>query len=162
MNPPRWLPTRGQRAARRANDTLHRLAAEILHAVRVDPDRDAPLVRALIEAIDPETGRPLTDDEICHELVLFMLAGHDTTSTTLTYALWSLGHHRDIQERVRAEVAALGERALTPDDVPGLALPCGCCTRRYGCVRPRRGRCARLPATSWWTATWSRPTPWPS
>jgi cytochrome P450 len=125
VNPPRWLPTRGQRAARRANDTLHRLAAEILHAVRVDPDRDAPLVRALIEAIDPETDRPLTDDEICHELVLFMLAGHDTTSTTLTYALWSLGHHPDIQDGVRAEVvavAALGERALTPEDVPGLGL----------------------------------------
>ena len=122
VNLPRWLPTRSQRAARRANDTLHRLAAEILHAVRVDPDRAAPLVRALMEAIDPETDRPLTDDEICHELVLFMLAGHDTTSTTLTYALWSLGHHRDIQERVRAEVAALGERALTPEDVPGLGL----------------------------------------
>jgi cytochrome P450 len=122
VNPPRWLPTRGQRAARKANDTLHRLAAEMLHAVRVDPDRDAPLVRALIEAIDPETGQPLSDDEICHELVLFMLAGHDTTSTTLSYALWSLGHHRDIQDRVRVEVGALGARALTPDDVAELSL----------------------------------------
>ncbi|HSS23186.1 MAG TPA: cytochrome P450 [Mycobacterium sp.] len=122
VNPPRWLPTRGQRAARQGNDTLHRLAAEIVHAVRADPDRDAPLVRSLIDAIDPQTGQPLTDDEICHELVLFFLAGHDTTSTTLTYALWSLGHHRDIQERVRAEVAALGERALTPDDVAELGL----------------------------------------
>ncbi len=122
VNPPRWLPTRGQRAARRANDTLHRLAAEILHAVRANPDREAPLVRALIAAIDPQTGRPLADDEICHELVLFLLAGHDTTSTALTYALWSLGHHRDIQDRVRAEVAALGERALTPHDVPELSL----------------------------------------
>ncbi len=109
VNPPRWLPTSGQRAARRANDTLHGLAAEILHGVRADADRDAPLVRALIAAIDPETGLPLTDDEICDELVLFMLAGHDTTSTTLTYALWALGHHRDIQDQVRAEVAALGE-----------------------------------------------------
>ena len=122
VNLPRWLPARGQRAARRANETLHRLAAEILHAVRTDPDREAPLVRALIKAIDEETGRPLADDEICHELVLFMLAGHDTTSTTLTYALWSLGHDRDLQERVRAEVAALGERALTPDDVAELDL----------------------------------------
>ncbi len=25
VNPPRWLPTRGQRAARRASDTVHRL-----------------------------------------------------------------------------------------------------------------------------------------
>jgi len=122
INPPRWLPTKGQRAARRANETLHRLAAEILHAVRADAERDAPLVRALIQAIDEETGRPLTDEEICHELVLFMLAGHDTTSTTLTYALWSLGHHRDIQDQVRAEVDALGERALSPDDVAELGL----------------------------------------
>jgi cytochrome P450 len=122
VNLPRWLPTSGQRAARQGNDTLHRLAAEILRAVRADPDREAPLVRSLIEVIDPQTGQPLTDDEICHELVLFFLAGHDTTSTTLTYALWSLGHHRDIQERVRAEVAALGERALTPDDVAELGL----------------------------------------
>ena len=122
INLPRWLPTKGQRAARRGNDTLHRLAAEILHAVRADADREAPLVRALIEAIDPDTGRPLTDDEICHELVLFMLAGHDTTSTTLSYALWSLGHDRVLQQRVRAEVAALGERALSPDDVAKLDL----------------------------------------
>jgi cytochrome P450 len=122
VNPPRWLPTKGQRAARRANDTLQRLAAEILHAVRADPDREAPLVRALIEAVDPETGKPLTDEEISHELVLFMLAGHDTTSTTLTYALWSLGHDRGIQDRVRAEVAALGNRTLTPDDVGELGF----------------------------------------
>jgi cytochrome P450 len=122
VNPPRWLPTKGQRTARRANGTLQRLAAEILRAVRADPNREAPLVRALIEAIDPDTGRPLTDDEICHELVLFMLAGHDTTSTTLTYSLWSLGHDRDIQDRVRAEVAALGSRALTPEDVGELGL----------------------------------------
>ena len=122
VNLPRWLPTRGQRAARQGIDTLHRLAAEILHAVRADSDREAPLVRSLIEAIDPQTGQPLTGDEICDELVLFMLAGHDTTATTLTYALWSLGHHRDIQERVRAEVAALGERVLTPDDLAELSL----------------------------------------
>jgi cytochrome P450 len=122
INVPRWLPTNGQRAARRANGTLHRLATEILDAVRADPDREAPLVRALTEAIDPETGRPLTDQEICDELVLFMLAGYDTTSTTLAYALWSLGHDRDLQNRVRAEVAALGERTLTPDDVAELGL----------------------------------------
>lgn len=122
INPPRWLPTKAQRAARRGNETLHRLAAEILHAVRADPDREAPLVRSLIDAIDPDTGRRLTDDEICHELVLFMLAGHDTTSTTLTYALWSLGHHRAIQDQVRAEIAALGVRELTPDIVPELDL----------------------------------------
>ena len=120
VNLPQWVPTPGQRRARRANATLHRLAAEILAAVRADPARDAPLVRALITAADPQTGQPLSDDDICHELVLFILAGHDTTSTTLTYSLWALGHHPAIQDRLFEEVSALGDRPLTPDDVPRL------------------------------------------
>jgi cytochrome P450 len=49
-----------------------------------------------------------------------MLAGHDTTATALTYALWALGHHHDVQERVAAEAAAIGDRELTPEDVPRL------------------------------------------
>jgi cytochrome P450 len=120
LNAPRWLPTPAQRRARTANTTLHQLAAEILSAARTDPTRDAPLVRALMEATDPQTGQPLTDAEICDELVLFMLAGHDTTSTTLTYALWALGHNGQLQDRVLDEVGELGDRPLTPDDVARL------------------------------------------
>jgi cytochrome P450 len=120
VNLPQWLPTPGQQRARRANATLHQLAAEILAAVRDDPARDAPLVRALITAADPQTGQPLSDDDIWHELVLFILAGHDTTSTTLTYSLWALGQHPAIQDRLFEEVSALGDRPLTPDDVPRL------------------------------------------
>ena len=120
VNLPQWVPTRGQRRARRANAVLHDLAGEILAAVRADPDREAPLVRALLAATDPQTGQPLSDDDICHELVLFILAGHDTTSTTLTYSLWALGRHPAIQDRVFDEVSALGDRPLTPDDVPRL------------------------------------------
>jgi cytochrome P450 len=88
---PRWLPT---------------------------PTRDAPLVHALIAATDPETGQPLSDDDISNDLLIFILAGHDTTATALTYALWALGHHPDIQDRVAAEAAAIGDRELTPEDVP--------------------------------------------
>ncbi|MGH3641332.1 MAG: cytochrome P450 [Mycobacterium sp.] len=119
---PRWLPTPARRRARAANRALHELAEEILDNCRADATVDAPLVRALIEATDPRTGLPLTDGEICDELVLFMLAGHDTTSTTISYALWALGHHRELQDRVFIEVAELGDRPLTTDDVPRLGF----------------------------------------
>ena len=117
---PTWLPTPARRRARAASAELHRVADQILQACRREPDHEAPLVRALISATDPVTGRTLTDDEIRDELVLFLLAGHDTTSTTLTYALWALGRHPAMQDRVRAEAAALGDRELTPGDVPRL------------------------------------------
>lgn len=117
---PWWLPTPARRKARSAAATLHRLAADVLAACRANPNHDAPLVHALMAATDPATGRTLSDEEICNELVTFMGAGHDTTATALTYALWVLGRHPDIQDRVAAEITALGERELTPDDVPRL------------------------------------------
>jgi cytochrome P450 len=99
---------------------LHQLAADILRACRTDPSVQAPLVHALLAATDPDTGRGLSDEEICTELIAFLVAGHDTTATTLGYALWSLGRHHELQQRVAAEVADLGDRDLTPDDVPRL------------------------------------------
>lgn len=117
---PWWLPTPARRRARAASATFHGLADDILQACRADPTRDAPLVRALIDVADPETGQPLSDEDIRHELVVFLGAGYDTTATTLTYALWALGHHLDLQDQVAAEVAAVGDRPLTSDDVPRL------------------------------------------
>lgn len=117
---PRWLPTRARRRARNAAAHLRRLAADILQACRADPGVQAPLVHALIAATDPATGQGLSDDEICAELIVFLVAGHDTTATTLAYALWSLGRYRQLQQRVFAEVTALGDRDLTPEDVPRL------------------------------------------
>jgi cytochrome P450 len=99
---------------------MRRVTDDILQACRADPTRDAPLVHALIAATDPETGQPLSDDDISNDLLIFMLAGHDTTATALTYALWALGHHPDIQDRVAEEAAAIGDRDLTPEDVPRL------------------------------------------
>jgi cytochrome P450 len=119
---PSWVPTPARRRARRASAELRALAAEVLRGCREDPTRDAPLVRALLEATDPVTGSRLTDDEIRDELIVFMGAGHDTTATTLAYALWQLGRHPQLQERVRAEAAAVGDRRLLPDDVPHLGF----------------------------------------
>lgn len=117
---PWWLPTTARRRARAACATFHRLADDVLQACRADPTRDAPLVRALIDVVDPETGRTLSDEDIRRELVVFLQAGYDTTATALTYALWALGRHRQLQDRVAAECAAVGDRRVTADDVPQL------------------------------------------
>jgi len=118
---PWWLPTAARRRARAASATFNRLANDILQACRADPTRDAPLVRALIDVADPDTGRALSDEDICRELVVFLGAGYDTTATILTYALWALGRHPELQDRVAAEAAAVGDRPLTADDVPRLS-----------------------------------------
>ncbi len=109
---PSWVPTRERRFAVRFNKVAHDLAAQILQDCRTDPELSAPLVRAMMEARDPETSEPLTDEEICHELVIFLASGLETTATTLAFALWSLGRHPDIYDRVAAEVSSVDEAAL--------------------------------------------------
>ncbi|MGO8850063.1 cytochrome P450 [Mycobacterium sp.] len=122
LRAPEWMPTPARRRARAGAATIRALADEILEACRIDPARDAPLVQALIAATDPETGQSLSDKAIRDEMIIFLFAGHDTTATTLTYALWALGRHPDLQERAAAEVAELGDRQLTPDDVSRLGF----------------------------------------
>lgn len=119
---PRSVPTPARARARAAVASTLGLAAEVVAASRNNPDGAAPLVRALMETTDPQTGRGLTDEEICAELLVFIGAGYDTTATTLAYTLWELGRNPDVQDAVRAEVDALGGRSPTPDDVPALTF----------------------------------------
>lgn len=120
VNLPRWWPTRARRRAAAASEALHRLAADVLRTCRDNAGIDAPLVRALMAATDPETGEPLSDREICDELVLFLVAGHETIATALTYALYAVGHHHQVQQRVATEAAELGPVPITADDISRL------------------------------------------
>lgn len=71
-------------------------------------------------AHDPDTGEPLTDDAIADQLVVFLIAGHDTTATTLAYSLWQLGRHPHMQDEVRREARACGSGTLTPENIGDL------------------------------------------
>jgi cytochrome P450 len=80
---------------------------------------DAPLVTALRELSAHDDG--LSPRDLRDELLTLLLAGHETTAGTLTWAWWLLDHHPDVAERLRAEVSTvLSERTPTYDDVDRL------------------------------------------
>jgi cytochrome P450 len=117
---PIWLPTPARYRMRKSLAVLDAISDKAVSAVRAGGGEDAELVRLLLDATDPVTGEPLSDDAVRSELLVFLLAGHDTTATTLTYSLWALGRDRALQDRVAAEACALGSRTLTVADVPQL------------------------------------------
>jgi cytochrome P450 len=117
---PGWLPTPARRRLRGALADVRSLIDGAISAARCDPDSSAELIKLLLAAVDGETGRPLTDQQIADELFIFIIAGHDTTSTTLTYSLWALGRDPAIQDRVAAEALALGDRELSVTDLAHL------------------------------------------
>ena len=64
---------------------------------------------ALVKAADEgdESGLPrLTDEQVCHQLVTLMSAGHDTTAFMCCYAAYELAKHPKIQDDLRRELGA--------------------------------------------------------
>ncbi|UXA16472.1 cytochrome P450 [Mycobacterium sp. SMC-4] len=53
-----------------------------------------------------EDGDQLSDKEIRDDVITLMLAGHETTATTLAWLADLLAHHPDVQQRVRAEAGS--------------------------------------------------------
>jgi cytochrome P450 len=66
------------------------------------------LVSRLSAARDPDTGLPLSAQEIRDQALVFLMAGHETTAGALTFALYLLGRDPEVQEKAAAdpEVAA--------------------------------------------------------
>uniref|UniRef100_A0A182LYU9 Cytochrome P450 n=1 Tax=Anopheles culicifacies TaxID=139723 RepID=A0A182LYU9_9DIPT len=52
------------------------------------------------------TGRQFSDDEVYSQVNNFMFAGHDTTSSAITFILYSCAKHPDVQQRVYEEICA--------------------------------------------------------
>lgn len=115
ISPGLWLvwpnaPRPGFGGARRAVDAY---LFGLIRARRAQPRPDGDLISTLIAA-------GLTDDLIRDQLLTLLIAGHDTSTALLGWALYELGQHPEMQARARAEVraqaaqrGALGQPALT-------------------------------------------------
>ncbi|XP_072037371.1 ultra-long-chain fatty acid omega-hydroxylase-like [Amphiura filiformis] len=66
-------------------------------------DRLMPFLDILLKAKD-EDGVGLSDQEIRDEVDTFMFEGHDTTASGLSWVVYNLANHPELQERCRKEV----------------------------------------------------------
>jgi cytochrome P450 len=116
---PEWLPTRWNRIAHAARHTVTTKVDALIAARRRDGHKD-DLLSMLLEAHD-EDGSPMSDLQVRREAQTMIAAGHETTSTALTWAWFLLSQHPDVEQRVRDEaVRVLGDRDPHMDDLPKL------------------------------------------
>lgn len=104
---PRSVPTPGVLRGRRAQRALYAVCDELVAARRAGRTQGTDdLLGRLLAARDE--GESLTDSEIRDQLLIFLLAGHETTGTALTFALHLIGRRPDLQQAIAAEAAGLG------------------------------------------------------
>ncbi|MFN9660580.1 MAG: cytochrome P450 [Cyanobacteriota bacterium] len=71
---------------------------------RAQPEaRGDDILSLLLDARD-EAGQPLTDAELRDELLTLLVAGHETTATALSWALYWLASLPEVQQRLRQEL----------------------------------------------------------
>ena len=121
LAPPASWPTPDNRRAARARRALYAVVDElIVHRQSARADGDDLLSR-LLGARDPETDEAMDVQQVRDEALIFLLAGHETTSTALTFTLHLLGRHPGEQRLVHHELdTVLGGRAPTLDDASAL------------------------------------------
>ena len=101
--------------------TLDAIVNRMVAQRRTEVDRGAApqddLLQMLLEARDEESGQGMTDRQLRDELVTLFLAGHETTSISLTWTFHLLAQNPAAEAKLHAEVdAVLGENAAPSFD----------------------------------------------
>jgi cytochrome P450 family 110 len=74
---------------------------------QADPSRGDIL--SLMMAARDEDGQPMTDEELRDELMTLLVAGHETTATSLAWALYWIYNLPQVREKLLKELDGLGE-----------------------------------------------------
>ncbi len=122
ITPPDWMPTPANVRLRRSVRELDAAVASILADRPVWDHAATDMVGMLLAARD-ESGTGLTPTEVRDQLVTFIVAGHETVASALTWAWALLAEHPHVQEHLQAEAdAVLSGRIATFDDYAGLPV----------------------------------------
>ncbi len=110
---PRWVPRFHRPATKRAAGKIRQLITTLTQVRAADiaaghaPD---DLATKIMTTADPLTGQRFQTEEMVDQVAIFFLAGHETSASALSWALYLLATHPEAQAKVAAEAAQFCER----------------------------------------------------
>jgi unspecific monooxygenase len=101
---------------RNAADMAHlNRTVDAVVAARRTASGEGDLLDRMLETSHPETGERLTPENIRRQVITFLIAGHETTSGALSFALHYLARHPDVAARAREEIDRVWGGTDRPD-----------------------------------------------
>jgi cytochrome P450 len=104
------LPLRNTRRFQRARRMLDTIIYALVARRRRDGGERTDALSLLLAAHDAESGDPPSDEQVRDEIMTLFVAGHETTANALTWALWLMATHPDVDARA-CEAVRSGDRA---------------------------------------------------
>jgi cytochrome P450 len=117
--PPAVVPTPRNRQMLRARSELRGIVRAVISERRASRESSLDVLQLLLDHQASPAGSP-SDDQIVNECIGFLFAGHETTASTLAWALYSMAVAPDIQERVAAEGDVLRGETLSAAAIDAL------------------------------------------
>jgi cytochrome P450 len=119
-----WLGRRSRKAAAEIRELLQAMIEPRWRAhLAGEPAAAQDILQSFMEARDPASGRPFGFGELVDQIAMLFLAGHETSASALTWALWMLANSPAVQERMHAEaLEQLGDADPTPGALRRLGL----------------------------------------
>ncbi|CCM04514.1 uncharacterized protein FIBRA_06695 [Fibroporia radiculosa] len=103
------------------------LANKIVAERKVTPSDKNDLLNKMLSGRDPKTGKGLSDDCIKNNLLTFLIAGHETTSGTLSFLFYLLIKNPEASRKLRAEVdEVLGDQPIQLGDLSRMPYLIAC------------------------------------
>lgn len=117
---PWWVPFPRHVRFLRAVAELDKVVYRLIGQRRRSGIEGSDVLSTLLSVRD-EAGEPMPDRQIRDEVVTMLVAGHESTGATLSWALYLLSRYPQVMRRVEAELAeVLGGRTPTFQDLPRL------------------------------------------
>ncbi|CAH1787495.1 unnamed protein product, partial [Owenia fusiformis] len=86
------------------NAFFKNIMAQAIANRKADPNKHNDFLSLMLKAQDVEDeDKRLKDDVILANAIIFILAGYDSVSTTISWAAYEMALHQDIQEKVYEE-----------------------------------------------------------
>jgi cytochrome P450 len=97
---------------------LDRIILEEITRRRAAPDPEQMDILSLLLSARDDSGRGLSDAEIHDQVMTLMFAGHDTSTSTVSFLLYELARHPQAADRLRDELdGVLAGSAPTPQQL---------------------------------------------
>ncbi|EAU81974.2 cytochrome P450 [Coprinopsis cinerea okayama7 len=129
----RWIPVENDAETRQARQTMDRIGRELLDSskaklaksgtVEKDSLRSKDLLTLLLRAnmaTDLPEHQRMSDEDVLAQVPTFLVAGHETTSTATTWALFALCDKLELQQKLREELLTVSTDNPTMDELNAL------------------------------------------
>ncbi|MBU9721696.1 cytochrome P450 [Bacillus alkalicola] len=113
---PLWIPVKKNRKYKQAVKELDKVLFGLIGERKETAMEHEDLLGVLMRAKDETNGLGMEDDQLRDELMTIFLAGHETTANALTWTLYLLSQHLEIQDTLFEEIASItGEGPVKPE-----------------------------------------------